>query len=92
MSVADEQSYEEVISRLNQFIKDVGAVCDDMTRAGSDCYDNKDQDPAAYASCVRLADCIKSINMNVELVEQVCDAMRAQIDRIREKARKASQY
>lgn len=92
MGIADEQSYEEVISRLNRFVKEVYTVCDDMTRAGSDCYDNMDQDPAAYASCVRLADCIKSIKMNVELVEQVSDAMQKQIDRIREKARKVSQY
>lgn len=92
MGYADEQSYEEAINQLNRLIKDVNDVCDDMTRAGSDCVDNMDDDPAALASCRRLAECIKSIEMNLELIEQVRAAMQEQIERIRESARKASQF
>lgn len=92
MGYADERSYEEAISQLERLVKDVNAVCDDMKCAGNDCVDNMDEDPAALASCRRLAECIKSIEMNLELIEQVRAAMQEQIERIRESARKASQY
>ena len=91
MGFADEQSYEEVVSQLQRFVKEVEDECNVMTRAGMDCVDNMDNDPAALASCTKLAECIKSIEMNVELVEQVIKALQEQIQGIREKAAKASQ-
>ena len=92
MGYADEQSYEEVISALTKFKKTVVEECGVMYRAGEDCVDNMDNDPAALGSCNRLADCIKGVQMNLELVDAVIEAMRQQIERIRIKAEKANQY
>jgi len=92
MAYADEQSYEEVIAGLTKFKQSIISECGRMLKAGQDCIDNMDNDPAAKASCKRLTENIKGVEMNLELIDSVIKEMQAQIERIREKAAKASQY
>ncbi len=89
MAYADEQSYEEMISALQNFLTQTEEQCNVMKQAGTDCVDNTDGDPAAEKANARLSECIQGITATFETVQQVISALQEELERIREAARKA---
>lgn len=91
MGFADEQSYEEMIAALNRYISEVEAQCDIMCKAGEDCVDNTEDDPAAIASKEKIEGHVKKIKAELETVGKVIRALQDEIERIRAEAKKAAQ-
>lgn len=91
MGFADEQSYEEMIAALNRYVAEVEEQCDIMLKAGEDCVDNTEDDPAALASKEKIGEHVKKIKAELETVGKVITALQDEIDRIREEAKKAAQ-
>ena len=89
MAYADEQSYEEMINALQDFLSDLEEECTVMEGAGKDCVDNTDEDPAAVKSNARLQKCIGSIRENFETIQSIISALQKQIENIRTIAAKA---
>ena len=89
MAYADEQSYEEMINALQNFMSQTQEQCEVMTRAGADCVDNTDHDPAAVKGNERLGECVQSITATFEIIQNVIAALQDELERIREAAQKA---
>ena len=90
MAYADEQSYEEMISKLQQFITDAGEQCTVMESAGNDCVDNTDGDPAAAKANAKLQKCVGDIRATFETIQGVISALQQELEDIREAAAKAN--
>lgn len=91
MAYADEESYEEMISKLQTFISDVEEQCGVMESAGNDCVDNTDNDPAAAKSNARLQQCVTGIRSATESIQGIISALQQELDDIRAAANKANQ-
>lgn len=91
MSYADEQSYEEMISALQNFKNQVEEQCNVMEKAGKDCIDNTDGDPAAEKSSARLSECVGKIRATFEIVDYIISALQEEIEDIRAAAAAADQ-
>ena len=86
MTVADEQSYEEVISKLRAYTNKVFESCNDMYCAGKDCVDNTENDPAAVKSNDNLCKALGQINDAVQTIDTIIAALEEELERIREAA------
>lgn len=91
MVVADEQSYEEVISKLRAYTSKVFESCNDMYCAGRDCVDNTEGDPAAVRSNDNLGQALNQINEAVQTIDTIIAALQEELDRIREAAAKSGE-
>lgn len=91
MAWAEEQSYEEMISALQNFNAKMEEQCTVMEGAGKDCVDNTDSDPAAEKSNAKLVSCISKIRETSETVNSVISALQDELEAIREAVRKADQ-
>lgn len=89
MAMADEQSYEEMISALQTFVSQVSEQCEVMQSAGTDCVDNTNGDVAAEKSNARLQQCVGNIRSATESVQGVIAALQQELEDIREAARRA---
>ncbi|OUQ25830.1 hypothetical protein B5E77_10145 [Lachnoclostridium sp. An131] len=92
MAYADEQSYEEMINALQNFLSEAEEQCTVMEKAGQDCVDNTDNDPAAQKSNAALQSCIRSIRDNFEAINRIAQALSEQMEDIREAAAKADSF
>ena len=90
MAFADEQSYEEMISALQSFVKDAGEQCDLMESAGNDCVDNTEDDPAATKSNERLQKCVGGIRATFDTINGIISALQEELEEIRIAAAKAN--
>ena len=89
MAYADEQSYEEMISKLQEFVSEVSEQCDVMSSAGADCVDNTDGDPAAEKSNAKLQECVRNIQSATESIQGIISALQQELEDIREAAARA---
>lgn len=90
MAYSDEQSYEEMISILQNYIAQVEEQCGVMEKAGEDCVDNTDNDPAAEQSNAKLQQCVSQIRSSEEAIQEVIVGLQQEMEEIREAAAKAS--
>lgn len=88
MAYADEQSYEEMISALQNFLSQAEEQCSVMESAGNDCIDNTDGDPAAERSCAALQKCVSDIRTTFEAIQGIISALQEELENIREAAAK----
>lgn len=89
MAYADESSYEEMISILQRFIQEGSEACALLERAGDDCVDNTDGDPAAEASSTKLQSSAGKIRAEFEKIQGIITALQQELEAIREAAAKA---
>ena len=89
MAFADEQSYEEMIAALQNFLAELEEQCTVMETAGTDCVDNTDNDPAATKSAEKLSNVVSKIRGTFERVEGVISALQEELEEIRVAAQKA---
>ena len=89
MAFADEQSYEEMVAALQNFINELEEQCTVMETAGRDCVDNTDGDPAASKSNEKISNIANKIRGTFETVEGIIAALNEEIERIRIAAQKA---
>ncbi len=92
MARASEQSYEEMINKLNQYCSEVEEQCSVLRSAGSDCVDNTDNDPAAAKAAAKIDRCASDISQNLETVQQIIRALQEELEQIREAAAKADRF
>ena len=90
MAYADEQSYEEMITALQNFMTQVSDNCDIMESAGKDCVDNTDNDPAAVKGNEKLGACIKRIRGTLGTVQTVIVGLQQELEDIRRAAARAN--
>lgn len=91
MGYADEQSYEEMITALNNFMSQTEEQCAVMEQAAIDCVDNTDNDPAAMKSQERLSKCVGNIRGTFGTIQSIIRALQEELEAIREAAAKANQ-
>lgn len=89
MAYADEQSYEEMISALQEFLSQAEEQCSVMETAGKDCVDNTDGDPAAEKSNAALQKCVGDIRATFETIQGIASALQEELEDIRTAAAKA---
>lgn len=87
-AVANEQAYQDMINMLNNFMKQVSEQCSVMEKAAADCVDNF-EDPAATAAQGKIAASISNIKAQYEEMQNAIKYMQEEIERIREKNKKA---
>ena len=90
MTGADEQSYEEMISALQKFVADANEQCEVMQRAGTDCVDNTDNDPAASKANNKLMSCVSGIRSAVAEIQDIAAKLQEELEDIRSAAAKAN--
>ncbi len=90
MQVADEQSYQEVINALRSYTNSVSEASGKMYRAGSDCVDNTQNDPAAVTSNERLQGALSKINGAVQDIGGIIADLQEELEEIREAAAAAA--
>ena len=90
MAYADEQSYEEMISALQNFISQAEEQCTVMETAGKDCVDNTDGDPAAEKANAKLQKCVGEIQATFGSIQGIISALQEELEAIREAAAKAN--
>lgn len=90
MQVADEESYEEMIRTLQNFLSQVSTQCQVMSDAGTDCVDNTEGDPAAAKAAAKLQSCIGKIRGTFEEIQSVITALQQELEQIREAAAAAN--
>ena len=90
MAFADEQSYEEMISTLQDFISQAEEQCGVMESAGEDCVDNTEGDPAAEKANAKLQKCVANIRSTFEAIQGIIAALQAELEEIRAAANKAN--
>lgn len=83
MTTADTEAYEEVIDKLMSYISHVSDASSDINRAGVDCVDNTEGDPAAVRSNENLQGTLRNINESLDTVKKVCDALRDELENIK---------
>ena len=86
---AKDESYQEVISQLDAYIKKVEESCTTLESAAKDCVDNTDNDPAAARSSENLSKAIAKIQEQMPNIRAVMQAMQAQLERIHQAASEA---
>lgn len=91
MAFADEQSYEEMISALQNYASQVEEECNVMEAAGEDCVDNTDGDPAAEKCSSKLQICTSNIRAATQTILAIAAALQQQMEEIRENAARANQ-
>ena len=87
-AVANEQAYQDMINMLNNFMKQVSEQCSVMEKAAADCVDNF-EDHAATAAQRKIAASISNIKAQYEEMQNAIQYMQEEIERIREKNKKA---
>lgn len=90
MNLADDQSYEEVISLLQSFISDLGESVSKMQSAGQDCVDNTENDPAAESCNAKIQECCSKVQNAAESIQGVIAALQQELAKIQEAASKAN--
>lgn len=90
MAYADEQSYEEMIAALQNFMTEVEEQCGVLESAGTDCVDNTDGDPAAEKADEKLQICVGDIRGTLETIQNIAYALQQELEDIREAAAKAN--
>lgn len=90
MAHADEQSYEEMISVLQDFLSKAEEQCGVMESAGTDCVDNTEGDAAAEKANAKLQKCIGDIRGTFEAIQGVITALQEELEDIREAVAKAN--
>lgn len=89
MAYADEQSYEEMISELQNFISEGDEECTILDNAGRDCIDNTDGDPAAEKCSFKLQECTGNIRNAFQSIQGIIQALQQELEHIREAAHRA---
>lgn len=89
MNGADTASYEEAISKLQKVSSELTEDVDVLRRAGDDCVDNTDGDPAAQASSQKVKECAQKIEAEIETVQKVIAALQEELEEIEAAAARA---
>lgn len=89
MAHASEQSYEEMINALQNFLSEAEEQCRAMESAGNDCVDNTEGDAAAEKSNAKLQKCIGNIRGVFEEIQGVITALQEELEDIRKAAANA---
>lgn len=90
MAHASEESYEEMISALKDFLSKAAEECGVMESAGNDCVDNTEGDAVAEKSNAKLQKCIKDIRVAFEAIQGVITALKEELEEIRVVVSKAN--
>ena len=85
----NEQVYEEVISALQTFCKNVGEACDEMQDAAKECVENCENDAASLKSQTRVNEHITSFKDAIERADNLISAMQQELEDARAAAEKA---
>ncbi len=88
--MADEQSYEAVISALGQFQSKIAESCNQMDAAGKDCVDNTGGDPAAQTSAANLSKCVSAIEATFPRIQSIQNGLRQELEAIKAAAARAN--
>ena len=87
MAYIDEESYQEMITALTNFKKQIETQCEIMEQAGKDCLDNMEEDQYAIDTNASLVISINKIRENYETIDKAIKYLEEQL----EKARKLRQ-
>lgn len=87
---ADPASYEEAISQLQSVAAELQEDVAVLERAGQDCVDNCEGDPAAERSAAKVNNCAQQISAAIEQVQSVIQAMQQELEEIQEAAARAN--
>ena len=87
MAYIDEESYQEMITALTNFKKQIETQCEIMEQAGKDCLDNMEEDQYAIDTNASLGLSINKIRENYVTIDKVIKYLEEQL----EKARKLRQ-
>ncbi len=91
MAFADEQSYEEMIAALQNFVSELEEQCTVMETAGRDCVDNTVNDPAATKSSAKLGNIVGKIRETFDTINGIASALQEELEAIRIAAQKADE-
>jgi hypothetical protein len=83
MSMAEEQSYEEMIQILNNFVKNTQENCNVMIQAAQDCVDNTEEDDSVVALNLTMKAKVNIIENNFETINEIIAALEQEIEKIR---------
>ena len=89
MQGADTSSYEEAVSQLQTISGELSDDISVLQRAGEDCVDNTDNDPAAVSSKEKVDSCVQKLQAQLETIANVITALQEEIEAIQEAAAKA---
>lgn len=89
MNGADPARYEEAISQLQSVAGQLSEDVSVLQRAGQDCVDNTDGDPAAASSSQKVQACAQQIQAAIEKIQAVIQAMQQEIEEIEQAAARA---
>ena len=89
MTYVDEESYQEMIRALQNFMAQTSEHCGVMESAGKDCVDNTDNDPAAVKGNEKLGACLQRIRGTFETVQGVIEALQRELEQVHAAAAKA---
>jgi len=80
MAHIDPESYEAMISVLQNFVSQVSEQCEVMQTAGSTCVDNTEGDSAAEKSNAKLQECVSNIKEATESVQGIIAALQEELE------------
>lgn len=92
MAVANTQSYEQVISYLQNYVATVGEQCDSLNQAARDCVDNTFGDPNAAKAAQKLSACTADIAGALEDINGVIQDLQEELEEIIETERLSQEY
>lgn len=92
MQTANPESYQEMITALQNYKKQVEQCCQVMKQAGDDCVANTEGDVAAQRSNEKLGESIKKIDGALDTVDKLISALQEELERVLEVARKAESF
>lgn len=84
MAVANTQSYEQVISYLQNYVGIVSEQCAALNSAASDCVDNTFGDPNAAKAAAKLSKCTQDIGSALEDINGIIQDLQEELEEILE--------
>jgi len=90
MAFANEQQYEEMISALQSFKSEAQEKCQLLSSVGSECVENTQNDPAAVKSNSSVQGCVRNIEVQLEEIDRIAQALAEELESIKEAASKAN--
>ncbi len=83
MVVADEQSYEEVISKLQTYTQKVQEAESEITEAGNTCVEKTEEDPGIVSNNGKLQKAMTEIDSALESIGKIISELQEELEEIR---------
>lgn len=84
MANANTESYQEVISLLQNYLTEAEGYCTTMENAADTCIDNMDEDPNAQKASAKVQECTNTIRQNFEKINEVIQALQEELSDVDE--------